>query len=121
MIGVFLHELKNKCYNADFFSAMTWAFQPDSSLHKYHYQISDDELKRLRASHQTWRKELQPGDKVDVRVKADEKSTLTGWLQAKINAIEGDMIMIQFHSAAEKRVRNEQSIVYLNTNHCCPC
>jgi hypothetical protein len=90
MIGVFLHELKNKRYNANFFAAMTWAFQPDSSLHKYHYQISDDELKRLRTSHQTWRKELQPGDKVDVRVKADEKSTLTGWNQAKINAIEGD-------------------------------
>ena len=73
-IGIFLSELKAKRYNAEFFAAMTWCFAPDCSLHKYHYQISDDELKRLRTSHQTWRKDLKVGDQIDVCVRADEKS-----------------------------------------------
>lgn len=65
-------------------------------MHNYHYQIAAETLKHLRTSKQTWRKDLKVGDKLDVLVKADEKSPLTGFMQAVIKRIEGDTLFLEF-------------------------
>jgi hypothetical protein len=75
---------------------MTFVFQPECSLHNYHYQIASETLKHLRTSKQAWRKDLKVGDKLDVLVKADEKSPLTGFMQAIITRIEGDTLFFEF-------------------------
>lgn len=75
---------------------MTFVFQPECSLHNYHYQIASETLKHLRTSKQTWRKDLKVGDKLDVLVKADEKSPMTGFMQAIITRVEGDTLFLEF-------------------------
>ena len=49
-IDLFCAELKAGRYNETFFCAMTWCFQPDSSLFKKNFLITDEELKRLKTS-----------------------------------------------------------------------
>lgn len=96
LILVFLSELKAGRYSEPFIAGMTFVFQPDSSLHQYHFQIASETLKHLRTSKQVWRKDLKTGDKVDVLVKADEKSPMTGFLQAVITRVEGDTLFLEF-------------------------
>lgn len=96
LILVFLSELKAERHSEAFIAGMTFVFQPDSSLHQYHYQIASETLKHLRTSKQVWRKDLKLGDKVDVLVKADEKSPMTGFLQAVITRVEGDTLFLEF-------------------------
>lgn len=101
-IELFLSELKNERYNETFICAMTWCFQPNEILHKNFFQMTDDELKRLATSRQTWRTELKVGDRVDVQVVADDKQKVTGWLQATIVADEDDILSLEFsESSAE--------------------
>lgn len=96
LVLVFLEELKAKRYNENFIAGMTFVFQPECSLHQYHYQIAAETLKHLRTSKQLWRNELKVGDKIDVLVKADEKSSMTGFLQAVITRVEGDTLFLEF-------------------------
>ena len=96
LILVFLSELKAQRYSEPFIAGMTFVFQPDSSLHQYHYQIASETLKHLRTSKQVWRKDLKTGDRVDVLVKGDEKSAMTGFLQAVITRVEGDTLFLEF-------------------------
>jgi hypothetical protein len=62
---------------------MTLLFNHEVVIYKYHFQIPDAELKKLRAApDQVWRKELDVGSWVDAFVKADERGRLGGWMQA---------------------------------------
>lgn len=49
----------------EFFDGMRAAFDIDTILHNYNYQIPEEELRKLRTSYQDWRKELKEGDMVD--------------------------------------------------------
>lgn len=95
-IVLFLEELKLKNFNQNFCEAMKQIFNYNSYLHKYSYQISDDDMKRYRTLNQTWRNELKVGDKVDVLIKADEKGMLQGWMQGEIESIDRDDLFIVF-------------------------
>ena len=59
---------------------MTLLFQHDSFLHRFNYHLTQDEIKNLAIASQSWRKDLIVGSKVDVLVKADERSKLYGWI-----------------------------------------
>lgn len=95
-MDLFAHELKAKRYHETYTCAMTWAFQPETSLHKAHFQMSDDDLKRLTTSRQTWRNDLVVGAKVDVNSVADAKEKTKGWLQGTIERVEGDLLSVVF-------------------------
>jgi hypothetical protein len=51
-----------------FFDSIKHVFEHDSLLHNYNYQISEDELKRIRSANQEWRGDLKEGDMVDAIV-----------------------------------------------------
>lgn len=57
-------------------------FNHDCSLHRYHFQIDEAELAKIRTHGQAWRKDLTINDWVDVCVYADEKRKVKGWMQA---------------------------------------
>lgn len=64
-------------------------------MHLYSYQISEEELKRLRSANQEWRKELKEGDMVDAII--DEASSrCSGWSQARIDQVNGDTLHLEF-------------------------
>ncbi len=56
---LFFELLKRGQYVPVFFDAMKHVFEHDSILHNYNYQISEEELKRIRSANQEWRKELK--------------------------------------------------------------
>jgi len=97
---VFLELLKVKHFNQKFYDSVKLIFDYSGILHKYHYQIDNEELKRLRTVQQAWRKDLKQGDKVDALVVADEKGRLTGWLQAVIEHVDGDTLSLVFPDSA---------------------
>lgn len=72
---------------------MKMLFDYDSILHLYNYQIPEDELKRLRNTNQEWRKELNVGDMVDAIV---DENRCSGWSQAKITQVNGDLLYLEF-------------------------
>lgn len=76
LVRLFLQELQAKRFNYEFYAAMTLLFNHEAIIHKYHFQIPDGDLKKLRTADQGWRKELSVGDYVDVQVKADERGRL---------------------------------------------
>ena len=47
-MDLFRHEMQQKRYHENFTCAMTWCFQPESNIHRRQFQMSDDELKRLK-------------------------------------------------------------------------
>lgn len=96
LIVIFISELRIKRYNENFIAGMTFLFQPDCMVHKAHYQISQETLKKLRTANQTWRNEMKVGDGLDILVKADEKGIISGFMQAKITRIEGDTLFVEY-------------------------
>ena len=46
-VDLFVNELRNERYNESFTCAMTWAFQPACTLHKNHFQLTDEEIEKL--------------------------------------------------------------------------
>ena len=48
---LFLALLKLGQYVPVFFDSVKLIFEYDSILHNYHYQISEEELKRIRSAH----------------------------------------------------------------------
>lgn len=86
-VDLFVNELRNERYNESFTCAMTWAFQPACNLHKNHFQLSDEDIKRLATSRQAWRGALKQGDRVDFKIVADEKKKTKGWVQAVIASV----------------------------------
>ena len=46
-VDIFVGELRNNRYDENFVCAMTWAFQSACTLHKNHFQLTADEIKRL--------------------------------------------------------------------------
>lgn len=52
-----------------------------------HFQMSDDDLKRLSTSRQTWRNDLKVGDKIDINILGDDKGKTKGWVQGEIEQI----------------------------------
>lgn len=58
--------------------------------------MSNDDLRRLSTSRQTWRSALKVGDQVDVKVSGDEKDKTSGWAQACITRIEGELLSVVF-------------------------
>lgn len=71
-LRLFLAMLKLGQYHAIFFDSIRNVFNYDTIMHLYSYQISEEELKRLRSANQEWRKELKEGDMVDAII--DEAS-----------------------------------------------
>ena len=76
--------------------AMSWVFNPACSLHQRHFQISEDELQKIKTMHQAWRKEIKAGDKLDICIKYDDVTTLLGWAQASVTEVRGDDLDIEF-------------------------
>lgn len=93
---LFANELKNKRYHENFTCALTWCFQPETTLHKRNFQMSNDDLKRLSTSRQTWRSALKVGDQVDVKVSGDDKDKATGWAQGHVTRVEGELLSVVF-------------------------
>ena len=58
--------------------------------------MSDDDLKKLATSRQQWRKELKVGDSLDVNIDGDDKQKVKGWVQGRIERIEGDLLSLTF-------------------------
>jgi len=50
LIRILIAELKAKRYNHNFIAGMTFLFKPDAMIHKQHFQISSDTLKKLRTA-----------------------------------------------------------------------
>ena len=93
---MFAQELKAGRYNESFTCAMTWCFQPSTSLHNRNFQLSEEELKNLSTSRQEWRKELKEGDKIDVNIVADDKDKVRGWVQGEIAAVNENNFSVIF-------------------------
>ena len=49
-VDLFAFELKAGRFNENFTCAMTWCFQPETTLHKRNFQMSDEDLKRMSTS-----------------------------------------------------------------------
>ena len=75
---------------------MTWCFAPDNMLHKRNFQLSDDDLKKLSTSKQTWRQQLKAGDQVDVLINGDDKEKTKGWCQARVERVDGELLSLVF-------------------------
>ena len=59
--------------------------------------MSDDDLKKLSTSRQTWRAALKPGDDVDVCVMGDNRGgKVKGWQQAKVERVDGEYVHVTF-------------------------
>ena len=95
-LSIYLVELKNKRYNFEFTLAMSLVFNPNANLHQYHFMISEDELQKIKTKHQAWRNDIKEGDKLDICIKYDDKSSLLGWAQATVKEIRDDDMDIQF-------------------------
>jgi hypothetical protein len=50
LVRLFSLDLKAKRFNFNFYSAMTLLFNHEAVIHKYHFQIPDTELKKLRTA-----------------------------------------------------------------------
>ena len=68
--------------NQLFLESVKMIFEYDNLLHCYNYQISDEQLKKIRVAGQVWRKDLKEGDMIDAV--QDECIRCTGWSQALI-------------------------------------
>ena len=53
-------------------------------------------MKRLSTSRQAWRDELKPGDQVDINVMGDDKDKVKGWVQARVERAEGEVLSLIF-------------------------
>jgi len=62
---LFVKLLEAKEFNQKFYDSVKLIFDYSGILHKYHYQIDNEELKRLRTVNQGWRNDLKQGDRVD--------------------------------------------------------
>lgn len=95
---LFLNELRHKRYNEDFVCAITWCFQPTSSLFMQYFKIPSKELKETVLKYQTWRHELTVGSWVDAEVYVENRE-VSGWLQGVIKEIREDndgLLTIEF-------------------------
>lgn len=88
--------MKKKRFNDKFICAVTWCFQPQCSLHMNHFHFTNQELKQIAMSHQTWRNEIAVGGSIDVLVKADK---VTCWLLGKVTHMRGDMMHVEFEQS----------------------
>jgi hypothetical protein len=95
-IDLFNSQLKHKRFNESFTCAMTWCFQPENNLFKKNFLITDDELKRLKTIRQKWRADLIVGTWVDVHITGDDKQKSQGWVQAKIERVDNDVLSLIF-------------------------
>lgn len=50
LLRLFVLDLKNKRYNEQFYAGISFLFAYDASIHKFHFQIPDEELKKLRTA-----------------------------------------------------------------------
>ena len=92
---LFLELLKRGQYVPVFFEAMKHAFEHDSIWHNYGYQISEEELKRIRSANQEWRADLKEGDMIDALVD-DTHCKISGWSQALIDSVNGDILHLAY-------------------------
>lgn len=58
--------------------------------------MTEDDLKRLSTSRQLWREDLKEGDQIDINVMADDKDKIKGWVQARIDRAEGEILSLVF-------------------------
>lgn len=78
-----------------FFDSVKYLFEYDSLLHNYNYQISEDELKRIRTLKEDWRLTLAAGDMVDA-ISDEPLARCSGWSQARIAQVNGDTMQLEF-------------------------
>jgi hypothetical protein len=101
LIRHFVIELRAKRFEKGYIQGMSLLFAHDSRLHKLNYQIPDEEIKKLATVHQTWRAALKEGDRIDVLVKADDRSSLKGWMQGKIASVDEDQLNVIFPESSQ--------------------
>ena len=77
-VNLFLIMLRSKYFNGVFFEAVKHLFTYDSPLHYANYQISEEELKKLHATNQEWKRDLKEGDMVDA-ILDDPVAKINGW------------------------------------------
>ena len=82
-----MSEMKQERYNDKFLEAMTWLFNPKSELHRSYFQMTVEDMDKVRTGRETWRESLKAGDRVDVRIPLDDKKQQMGWVQARIELI----------------------------------
>lgn len=92
---MFSDDIQKRRFNQTFFSAMTLLFDPQSNIFRF-FKIPEKDLQTMRTSKQEWRNHLKENDSVDVYVKADDRSTLHGWMQGKIHNIVADTLFVEF-------------------------
>ena len=63
-------------------------------MHNFHFEFSREELKLIAMSHQTWRREIEVGGKLDVQVTTETK--MKGWMLGTVTKIIGDIFQIEF-------------------------
>ena len=92
---MFAADVNARRFNQNWFSAITLLFDPSSNVFRF-YKIPDKELQSMRTSKQVWRNEIQAGDRLDVYVKADERSRLHGWMQGEVARVVDDTLFVEF-------------------------
>jgi len=85
--------MRLKRFNDRFMCATTWCFQPSCNLHNFHFMYTDEEIKQIALSHQTWRHEIAQGSDIDVLIGYGNAKC---WLLGKVMAVVGDKLQIEF-------------------------
>ena len=88
-------ELKNKRYSEDFVCAITWCFQPTSSLFAHYFRLNRVELVDTILKHQTWREDIKVGDTMDVEVH-NEFRDASIWLRGTVIEEEENLLSFEF-------------------------
>ncbi len=96
--------LRTGNYVGTYFECMRIIFNHDTILHNYNYQISPKELKKLRSSKEEWRNNIQVGDMIDA-IQEEQEAKCSCWGQARIAAINDDLLHLEFFNAAKSADR----------------
>ena len=103
-MNLFLHQGRLKRFSDNFTCALTWCFQPNTTMHNLHFEFSREELKLIAMSHQTWRREIEVGKQLDVQVLTDTK--IKGWMLGTVKEIFGDVIQVEFPDSLTEYDKN---------------
>ena len=70
--------------------------KPEAEEAKAEEKTSAEESKQDKQAKKAWRSEIKEGDKLDMRIRYDDKSSLEGWTQVSVVKVSGDDLDIRF-------------------------
>ena len=70
--------------------------KPEAEEAKAEEKTSAEESKQEKQAKKAWRSEIKEGDKLDMRIRYDDKSSLEGWTQVSVVKVSGDDLDIRF-------------------------